>query len=236
MKRSPLVAPQLIANARMLYLSWVPEDAAAVKKLVPQELTPDARGVVFMNQYIVDSAQQTSNAGLPGQFGAYSLTYLGVDLQHLDAQPGTPGRWWTHYFNSSADMAGYALDRGVPAAAGHTTLHLSDDQLVATTIINGRPTIRTTCTVRHGQGVHANGQLRYITRVDDQLVSGRYPFVMRAAEQFKVDKLEFLDLSSPVHALRPASPLEVTFGFYSPDITFCYPGGEGPLDTAPHGV
>jgi hypothetical protein len=30
--------------------------------------------------------------------------------------------------------------------------------------------------------------------------------------------------------------LEVTFGFYSPDITFCYPGGEGPLNTPPHGI
>jgi hypothetical protein len=30
--------------------------------------------------------------------------------------------------------------------------------------------------------------------------------------------------------------LEVTFGFHSPDITFCYPGGEGPLNNSPHGV
>ena len=236
MKRSPLVAPQLIANARMLYLCWVPEDPTAAKNLVPEGLTPDARGVVFMNQYIVDSAEQTSNGGLPGQFGAYSLTYLGLDLQHLDAQPGTPGRWWTHYFNSSNDMAGYALDRGVPATAGETRLQFNNEQLVATTYVAGKPLIRTTCSVRHGKGVHANGQLRYVTRVDGQLVSGRYPFVMKAAEEFKVEKLEFLDPSHPVHALRPASPLEVTFGFYSPDITFCYPGGEGPLDTAPHGV
>ncbi|GAB2458515.1 hypothetical protein GCM10027082_06330 [Comamonas humi] len=236
MKRSPLVAPQLIANARMLYLSWVPEDTAAAKQLVPTGLTPEERGVVFMNQYIVDNAEQTSSAGLPGQFGAYSLTYLGIDLQHLDAQPGTPGRWWTHYLNSSSDMAGYALDRGVPATAGETTLHLGGDQLVATTFVAGKPVIRTTCTTRFGKGIHAGGQLRYITKVDGELVSGRYPFVMKAAEQFQVNKLEFLDASHPVYALRPKSPLEVTFGFYSPDITFCYPGGEGPLAAAPHGV
>ena len=36
------------------------------------------------------------------------------------------------------------------------------------------------------------------------------------------------------HALRPAEPLQVTFGFYSPSISFCYPGGEGPLGSA-HG-
>ncbi len=30
-------------------------------------------------------------------------------------------------------------------------------------------------------------------------------------------------------ALRPADPLQVTWGFYSPNASFCYPGGEGPL-------
>ena len=59
---------------------------------------------------------------------------------------------------------------------------------------------------------------------------------MKTADQFYVDKLEFLDRSHPIYDLRPKSPLEVTFGFYSPDITFCYPGGEGPLNTPPHGV
>ena len=68
------------------------------------------------------------------------------------------------------------------------------------------------------------------------MVSGRYPFVMKTADQFHVDKLEFLDRSHPTYDLRPKSPLEVTFGFYSSDITFCYPGGEGPLNTRPHGV
>ncbi len=37
--------------------------------------------------------------------------------------------------------------------------------------------------------------------------------------------MEFLDPSHPVYALRPADPLEVTWGFYSPDAGFCYPGG-----------
>jgi hypothetical protein len=62
------------------------------------------------------------------------------------------------------------------------------------------------------------------------IVSGRYPFVMKAAERFHVDQLEFLDRSHPTYGLRPKLPLEVTFGFYSPSITFCYPGGEGPLN------
>jgi hypothetical protein len=79
------------------------------------------------------------------------------------------------------------------------------------------------------------GQLRYLTRVDGQLVSGRYPFVMDAAETFEVESVEFLGAGpESLHALRPAGPLQVTFGFYSPSISFCYPGGEGPLGSA-HG-
>jgi hypothetical protein len=60
-------------------------------------------------------------------------------------------------------------------------------------------------------------------------VSGRYPFVLLGAETFAVESVEFLDETHPVHALRPADPLTITFGFYSPAISFCYPGGEGPL-------
>jgi hypothetical protein len=236
MNESALLAPQLITGARMLYLVWIPENPSAVAALVPTELRPETRRSVFMNQYIVDSAEQTSNAGLPGAFGAYSLTYLGADLEGLDAQPGTPGRWWTHYFNSSANMIAYAKKRGVPASAGGTKLDLSGDQLTATTMLNGAPVIRTTCTVNLGAGQHASGQLRYVTRVGGQLVSGRYPFVMKAADRFHVDKLEFLDRFHPTYGLRPKLPLEVTFGFYSPSITFCYPGGEGPLNTPPHGL
>ena len=236
MNESPLFAPQLICSARMLYLVWIPDDPLAVEALVPKELRPEERRSVFMNQYVVDSAEQTSNAGLPGAFGAYSLTYLGADLEGLDAQPGTPGRWWTNYFNSSAKMIAYAKKRGVPAGAGETTLHMSADKLVATTMLEGTPIIRTSCTVKVGVGQNASGQLRYITRVSGQLLSGRYPFVMKTADQFRVDDLEFLDRSHPIYDLRPKSPLEVTFGFYSPDVSFCYPGGEGPLNSLPHGV
>ena len=36
---------------------------------------------VFLNQYLVDDAGQTSGAASDHGFGAYSLTYLGVDFQ-----------------------------------------------------------------------------------------------------------------------------------------------------------
>jgi hypothetical protein len=41
--------------------------------------------------------------------------------------------------------------------------------------------------------------------------------------------VDFLDETHAAYALRPADPLTITFGFYSPAISFCYPGGEGPL-------
>jgi hypothetical protein len=225
-----LHAPQLITAARMLYAVWLPADTAAAAALVPEELTARDGSPVFINQYIVDDALQTSGAAHPGGFGAYSLTYLGVELAGLDTEDGTPGRWWTHYLDSSPSMITYALAHGVPATSGRTELELSDSQLVATTWgEGGQELIRTTARVEVGTPFTGNGQLRYITRVGGGLVSGRYPFVMQGAETFAVESVEFLDESHPVHALRPADPLTITFGFYSPAISFCYPGGEGPL-------
>ena len=226
--------PQLIAGARMLYLVWLPADPAAAGALVPEELTPAEGSPVFLNQYVVDAAAQTSSAGSPDGFGAYSLTYLGVDLAGLDTEDGVPARWWTHYLNSSPNMIRYAVEHGVPAGAGETTLELGGGTLVATTFADGKPVIRTTARVRVGTPARATGQLRYVTRVGGELVSGRYPFVADLAESFEVTVVEFLDAAHPVFALRPAEPLQVTFGFYSPSISFCYPGGEGPLGSA-HG-
>ena len=99
--RVALHAPQLIVGARMLYLVWLPADPEAAAALVPDELQAAQGAPVFMNQYVVDDGAQTSNVASETRFGAYSLTYLGVDLAGLDTEDGTPGRWWTHYFDSS---------------------------------------------------------------------------------------------------------------------------------------
>jgi hypothetical protein len=225
-----LHAPQLIVGARMLYLVWLPADPDAAAALVPEGLEARSGSPVCMNQYVVDDGTQTSNASSGEGFGSYSLTYLGVDLAGLDTEDGTPARWWTHYFDSSENMIRYAAAHGVPATGGETQLDLSGGWLVATTNLDGEPAIRTTTRVEIGMPGRATGQLRYITRVDGQLVSGRYPFVMDAAETFAVEAVEFLGAGpESLRALRPADPLQVTFGFYSPSISFCYPGGEGPL-------
>jgi hypothetical protein len=216
-----LHAPQLIVGARMLYLVWLPEDPPAAAALVPDELQAAPAAPVFLNQYVVDDAGQTSSAASDGGFGAYSLTYLGVELAGLDTEDGTPGRWWTHYFDSSVNMIRYAAAHGIPAGGGKTELDLQGGRLVATTVLDGEPAIRTTTRVELGTPGQVTGQLRYITRVDGELVSGRYPFVMDAAATFDVESVEFLGGGpESLQALRPADPLRVTFGFYSPSISF----------------
>jgi hypothetical protein len=127
-------------------------------------------------------------------------------------------------------MIRYAAGHGVPASGGETELDLDGSRLVATTVLDGAPAIRTTARVELGTPGRGTGQLRYLTRVDGQIVSGRYPFVMDVAETFEVESIEFLGGGpESMQSLRPADPLKVTFGFYSPSISFCYPGGEGPL-------
>jgi hypothetical protein len=220
-----LVAPQLVVNSRMIYFGWLPADPDAVAALVPEGLKPMANRQVFMNQYVVDDAGQTSG------FGDYSLTYLGPDLAGVDAPDGvTPGRWWTHYFNSSPVMREYAAARGVPVSVGTTTIEVRGHKLVATTEADGVAVIRTTARVgRTGDTVN-RGQLRYLTELDGERLSGNYPFVAEPVDPFEIESLEFLAPEHSVYALRPANPLDIVWGYYSPRSSFAYPGGETVLD------
>lgn len=220
---SGLHAPQMVIRSRMLYFTWVPEDKAAVRELVPAELELSDNAQCYINQYAVDSADDTSG------FEPYSLTYAGLDVKGHDSPQGIPGRWWTHYINSNEDMTAYAAARGVPAqSGGETVLEINGGTLTATTHQNGTALIRTTATVSDDVAMIGRGQLSYLTKVDSgELINGRYPFVASMADGWEVTSMEFLDSSHPIYALRPADPLEVTWGFYSPDAAFCYPGGEG---------
>ncbi|GAA3148049.1 hypothetical protein GCM10010466_43800 [Planomonospora alba] len=220
-----LVPPQLVVDSRMIYFGWLPADPDAVAALVPDGLKPAADRRVFMNQYVVDRPEQTSG------FGAYSLTYIGPDLEDAYAPDGvTPGRWWTHYFNSSAVVREYAAARGVPATPGRTVIEVEDGRLVATTEADGVPVIRTTARVGETGTAVNRGQLRYITEAGGRRMSGIYPFVAEPVDPFEVLSLEFLEPGHPVHALRPADPLQVVWGFYSPRSSFAYPGGESAMD------
>jgi hypothetical protein len=229
MSNSTLAAPQLVINSRMVYTSWIPADPDACARLLPHALKPAPNRAVYMNQYVVDSAEQTTG------FGAYSLTYLGLNVaEHLAPDGVTPARFFTHYFNSSKVMRAYVRERGVPATPGSTTLELDGGTLVATTYVDGNAIIRTRAAVGDDAAVVAAGHLRYITRVKDRLVSGLYPYIGELAGPFKVISIEFLDPGHPVYALRPKSPLEVVpeSCFYAPRDSFVYPGGEEDMGPA----
>ncbi|MCY1076520.1 hypothetical protein [Archangium lansingense] len=223
MSDSPLAAPQLVINSRMLYSSWIPADPKAAAVLLPQGLQPATNRAIYMNQYVVDSEEQASS------FGAYSLTYLGLDLAGRTAPDGvTPSRFFTHYFNSSERVRGYVHERGVPASQGTTTLELHGVELVATTRVEGIPIIRTVARVGQKISSVARGHLTYVTQVKGKLVAGNYPYVGELAESFELVSLEFLAKDHPVYALRPSSPLQKVEGWcwYAPRDSFVYPGGE----------
>jgi len=224
-----LVSPQLVINSRMLYLSWIPADPAACAKLLPHVLKPADNHAIYMNQYVVDSAEQTTG------FGAYSLTYLGLDVAGHPAPDGvTPGRFFTHYMNSSEKVRRYAKERGVPATPGTTTIGIEGDIVTATTEVDGVPVIRSRARIGSGIGAVATGHLHYLTRLGDRITSGRYPYIGELSAGFEVLSIEFLAADHPTYALRPASPLQIVTGasFYAPRNSFVYPGGEEDLGPA----
>lgn len=220
---SGLAAPQLVINSRMVYSSWIPVDPEGAAKLLPKGLRPAANGAVYMNQYVVDSAEQTSG------FGAYSLTYLGLDLGNVTAPDGvTPGRFFLHYFNSSEVMREYVLERGVPATPGSTTLEVHGRDLEAVTSIEGVPVIRTRARAGQRIGVVARGHLTYVTRVGRELIAGNYAYIGELVDPYELLAVEFLAPDHPLWQIRPADPLQAVAGscWFAPRDSFVYPGGE----------
>ncbi len=221
MSQSTLAAPQLVINSRMIYSSWIPADPKAAAALLPDRL--EAAGPIYMNQYVVDSAEQTSG------FGAYSLTYMGLDLANVTAPDGvTPGRFFTHYLNSSEVMRDYVAERGVPAAPGSTTVEVHGHELEAVTSVDGVPVIRTRARVGKKIGVVARGHLTYVTKLDDKILAGNYAYIGDLVDPFELQSVEFLAKDHPTWSLRPATPFQpvVASSWFAPRDSFVYPGGE----------
>jgi hypothetical protein len=217
-----LAAPQMVVNSRMLYTSWMPADPEAAAALLPAG-GPTPAGPVYMNQYVVDREEQTSG------FGAYSLTYLGLDIAGMmDPQGVIPARYMLFYFNSSEIMREYAArEYDLPAVPGATSLEAGDGRVVATTSLDDTPVIRTEAGIGPGILMTFRGQLTYVRQMAGRFMAGNFPFIADLAEGFEVRSVEFLDPSHPVYALRPTNPLQVVVegSFYSPDDSFVYPGG-----------
>ncbi len=217
-----LAAPQMVVNSRMLYTSWMPADPEAAANLLPKG-GPTPAGPVYMNQYVVDTDEQTSG------FGAYSLTYLGLDIAGMfDPAGAIPARYMLFYFNSSPIMREYA-ERvyGLPAVPGTTDLTAGGGTVTATTSLDGSPVIRAQASISDDILMVARGQLTYVRELGGKMFAGNFPFIADLVDGFSLNSVEFLDPDHPVYALRPADPLDVVVGscFYSPDDSFVYPGG-----------
>jgi hypothetical protein len=219
---APLAPPQMVINSRMLYTSWMPADPEAAAALLPESGPPIA-GPVYMNQYVVDSDEQTSG------FGAYSLTYLGLDIAGMtDPEGVTPARYMLFYFNSNPRMREYTIrEYDLPAVPGQTTVEVVDGGVVATATVEGTPVIRTEAAIGSGVALVARGMLTYVRQKGGRNVAGNFPYIADIADGFAVRSIEFLDPGHPVYALRPAEPLEIVVpsSFFSPDDSFVYPGG-----------
>ncbi len=234
MSNDMVLSPQLVTGAQVLYVCFEAEDREALRPFVPDGFELRDPPTVFLNQYRVEREELHSNAGFPGGWGAYNLTYMGVELAGHDLYEGMPARWWTHYYTSSSAMHAYAAAHGIPAiAGGRTELETSGKGATAITFIDGKPAVRTRASFGGRLSPPVSGQLLYLTRREGDFELGRYPFVGGTMEDIAVESVEFLDPGLHFFGLRPKQPLNVTFAVYFPDLAFCYPGGQQKLDEVP---
>ncbi len=134
----PLPAPQLVTNAWM-FIAAYKADTKTLKSLLPKGLEPT--GHVVINMYTVPKDSQTSG------FGAYTLTYLTVELKGhdsyvMDRDAGYPGRYFVYYFNSSEKMRKFALRAGIPAEKGRTRTRVRKGILKTNLKVGGKTFIK----------------------------------------------------------------------------------------------
>ena len=154
-----LPGPQLVTDAWM-FIAAYKANPKELKKLLPPGLEPSPDGQVVINMYTVPDPNQTSG------FGAYTLTYLTVELAGQDSYVmGSdityPGRYFVHYFNSSPSMREYTKKIGIPAVEGMTVTEVKDGKLTATLTVDGKPMIVSTADVGSELSPPGGGHLNY---------------------------------------------------------------------------
>jgi acetoacetate decarboxylase len=157
MDAADLPAPQMVTGAWM-FMAAYKADPEALKALLPEGL--ETTGNIVINMYTVPEATQTSG------FGAYTLTYLTVELKGQDSyimnsDTTIPGRYFVFYFNSSPFMRDYTKRIGIPAEEGMTTTTVEDGKLTATLTVGGQKFIESTAEVGSELGNFGGGHLNY---------------------------------------------------------------------------
>lgn len=159
---SDLPPPQLVTGAWM-FIAAYKADPETLKSLLPPGLEPNPEGHIVINMYTVPEATQTSG------FGAYTLTYLTVELKDQDSyvmgsDTTIPGRYFVQYFNSSPSMREFTKKIGIPVNENTnvlTTTEVKDGKLTATLTVNGKPFIVSTADVGSELGNFSGGHLNY---------------------------------------------------------------------------
>jgi len=162
-----LPGPQLVTNAWM-FIAGFKADPEALKALLPEGLEPHPDNRVVINMYTVPNGQETSG------FGAYTLTYLTVEVADNDSytmgQPtGYPGRYFIYYFNDSPLMRDFTSKIGIPAQPGHTNISTdTDGNFKAVLSVDGTPLIEATAKVGNVKSGVVGGHLNYFGLLQKQ--------------------------------------------------------------------
>lgn len=159
-----LPSPQLVTNAWM-FMAAFKADPEVLGALLPPGLEPNPEKQVVMNMYTVPDPNNTSG------FGAYTLTYLTVELKDQDSYVMNsdityPGRYFVHYFNSSPTMRQFTKKVGIPATEGETTTTVEEGKLTAVLTVDGNKMIEVTADVGSELGNFGGGHLNYFGHID----------------------------------------------------------------------
>ena len=204
-------APQLVTDAWMLYMGFK-ADAGAIRSLLPQEFEPHPDNMVVINLYTVPDASQTSG------FGAYTLTYLTLQIKGHDAytmgsNEGMPGRFWVGYFVSSEVVRSFPGSVGIPSEPGNTTLTKQGGKLRAVLEVGGQVFIEATADVGDEFQAPIGGHLNYFTKGKvktngpeaTQIVKFPIPYVSRPVRTENATVTFKMPESHPLYPLKPIS-------------------------------
>jgi acetoacetate decarboxylase len=222
-----LPAPQLVTDAWMLLVGFE-ADPEALKAILPPGLEPNPSNMVVMNMYTVPDPSQTSG------FGAYTLTYLTVQLKDQDSYimgstTGEPGRYFAFYFNSSELMRNFAKKVGIPAEEGMTKQTKENGKLTSVLEVGGKPFIVATADVGDEFQPAVGGHLNYFglnkTQMDGkeimQIMKYPIPFVVRTVKTENA-KVEFTKNIPKKHPLNRLKPKKIVWASYMKG-SFVYP-------------
>ena len=205
--KDALPGPQLVTHAWML-ITGFKADPEAIKSMLPPGLEPHPDGKCILNMYTVPDPQLTSG------FGAYTLTYLTVEIAGHDsytmgAPTGYPGRYFVAYFNSSPVMREFTKGVGIPAEPGMTTINVKNGKLKAVLEVGGKPFIEATANVGEEFVGTGGGHLNYFGLIrgsrKNQVVKYPIPWVGSFVKTENVDVKFLMPEDHPIHKLSPKS-------------------------------